>query len=289
MFDFLKEPLYKWHTRRRNQRTIAELEAHLEAHAPLLLVHQMGRAGSMTTTQSLRSSGIALPVYHTHWLHPDNIAKRLARFADVPESHHPLNVRVGRRISEELLRESTDRRKWNLVTVFREPVARNISVFFLSIEVFVENFSHRFERGELSNDALLEIFLREFPHDQPLLWFDMEMLEMFGLDVYHYPFPKHEGYQIIRTKPVDLLLIKIEDLNRCYQGAFGEFLGVDMPRLEQTHITEQDPTRSMYQDFLKNAVLPDEYLDHMYQSRFAQHFYSSEELAAFRRKWSSVQ
>ena len=129
--------------------------------------------------------------------------------------------------------------------------------------------------------------MRDFPHDQPLFWFDMEMGEMFGVDVYQTPFPQEKGYQVVRTAGVDLLLIKIEALNSCYREAFADFLGVDVPELLQTHITERDPTRAMYADFVKNAVLPEEYLDRMYASRFARHFYSPDELAAFRKKWSS--
>jgi putative capsular polysaccharide synthesis protein len=288
MLEVVKRPIYEWYTRRRGRNTIASLESHLRTHDPMLLVHQMGRAGSMTTVNSLRGAGITLPVYHTHWLHPRNVEKRLARFRDVAESGHPLNVRVGRRISDELQRVGPARRDWKLVTVFREPVARNISVFFLSIEVFVEDFARRHARGELDNAQLLSIFLREFPHDQPLVWFDMEMAEMFGVDVYRQPFPHEQGYQVLRNDRVDLLLIKVEALNACYRSAFAHFLGVNVPELAQTHVTEKDPSRPMYQDFIRDTVLPDEYLDRMYQSAFARHFYSDAELARFRRKWSTA-
>lgn len=288
MLELLKRPLYDWYTRRRGQNTVSALESDLRLGAPILLVHQMGRAGSMTAVRSLRSARLSLPVYHTHWLHPRNVEKRLAKFRDVQESRHPLNVRVGRRISEALLRDGVGRREWRLVTVFREPVARNISVFFLSIDVFVENFARRYASGELDNGKLLDIFLREFPHDQPLTWFDMEVRETFGVDVYEYPFPRERGYQVVRTEHVDLLLIKLEELNGCYRDAFAEFLSVDVPGLAQTHITERDPSRPMYKDFVRDAVLPVEYLERMYRSRFAEHFYGPEELARLWRRWSTV-
>lgn len=287
MLEFAKRHVYEWATRRKNQRTIEALESDLRSSTPLLLVHQMGRAGSMTTTRSIRSSRLAIPIYHTHWLHPRNLAKRLAKFEGVPETRHPLNVRVGRRVSEELQREGPSRREWKLVTVFREPVARNISVFFLSIDAFVEDFARRYAKGELNHESLLEIFLRDFPHDQPLVWFDMEVGEMFGVDVYQTDFPREMGYQVIRKTGVELLLIKIEELNSCYRDAFADFLDLDVPELLQTHITELDPTRHMYADFVKSAVLPQEYLDRMYQSKFAQHFYSPAELESFRKKWSA--
>lgn len=287
ILDTLKQHLYQWNTWRNNQRSIQRLESLLKTCDPILLVHQMGRAGSMTIVKSLRDAAVSLPVLHTHWLHPAHIEKRLRRIGHLPESRQPLNVRVGRRIAAELQRDGPTRRRWKLVTVFREPVARNVSVFFLSIEDFVEDFFGRCRRSELRNEQLVKTFLQKFPHQQPLEWFDFEIRDLFGIDVYDHPFPQDQGYQIIRTDHVDLLLIKLEQLNQCYRNAFRDFLGVDIPELSHTHVTEQDPTKPMYAGFLRGAVMPPDYLDRMYQSQFARHFYTASELEGFRSKWST--
>lgn len=289
MLESLKQPLYNWLTYRRGARKIAALETDLQGDKPLLLVYQMGRAGSMTTVATLREAGVDLPIYHAHWMHPDNLQKRFNRWAGVREARHPLNVRVGRRIAEHLRARGPGARDWKLVSVFREPVARNISVFFLSIDDFIKDFSRRYENRDIDNAEVLRVFMDKFPHEQPLKWFDMEMAQMYGVDVYRYPFPKEHGYQVIRQDRVDLLLLKVEELNRCYREAFSAYLGVDVPALQQVHITERDPSRPMYRDFIRDAVLPADYLDQMYESRFARHFYRDDEIAAFRRKWGSSQ
>lgn len=289
MLEKPRQLMYQWNTRRNNNHWLEKLEAHLKTSDPILVVHQMGRAGSMTTVNSLRSAGFALPVYHTHWLNVETIQKRLNNLKQRPESSHPLNIRVAHRLAEELKRDGTTRRRWKLVSIFREPVARNISVFFLSIDAFVDDFFRRYACGEVDNDQLLEVFLRDFPHDQPIDWFEKEVRQVFGIDVYEYPFPQDLGYQVIRTERVDLLLIKLERLNNCYQDAFRDFLGINVPRLEHTHITEQNPSYSMYKDFVRHAMLPSSYLERIYQSRFGQHFYGLEERQAFERKWSTAE
>jgi hypothetical protein len=192
------------------------------------------------------------------------------------------------RISAQLQREGIGRRSWKLVTVFREPIARNVSVFFLSIDAFVENFQQRYRRGELDNETLMEIFLDRFPHEQPLQWFKQEIGDVFGIDVYEQAFPEHSGYQVIRSGHVDLLLLKLEQLNDCYQDAFQDLLEIEIPGLEHTHVTELDPAKPMYTDFVRNAVFPTEYLDHMYESAFARHFYTDQEMETFRLKWSTA-
>ena len=80
--------------------------------------------------------------------------------------------------------------------------------------------------------------------------------------------------------------LKLEQLNVCHQQAFKEFLGVNIPELKNTHVTELDPSKPMYLDFVKNTVFPKGYLDRMYTSDFAQHFYSEDEISGFREKWS---
>jgi len=276
---------YEWETLRKNQQWIDSLKSHLKTKEPMLIVHQMGRAGSMTTVSSLRDAGIKSPVYHTHWLNPESLAERQRWLKDVPENKHPLNVRVAQLIAEYIQAAGTSQRPWKLVTVFREPVGRNISTFFLAIENFIDDFFPRYERGEIGFEQILDVFMKEYRHERPLEWFDEEVNKVFGLNVYEHPFPQDVGYQIIRKGNVELLLIKLEQLNDCFQQAFLEYLGVEIPNLSMTHVTEKDPAYSMYKDFIQSVPMPQDYLNRMYESRFAKHFYSQEELWALKNKW----
>lgn len=287
LLDTPRRLLHEWSTRRKNHRTIAALESQLETRDPILLVHQMGRAGSMTTVNTLRQGGLALPVFHTHTLYPETVRERLARVEQLPESRHPLNLRVSRRITAELESRGNRYRPWKLVTIFRDPVARNISEFFLSIEDYIPDFARLDHQGRLDHAQLLETFLEKFPHEQRLGWVERELETVFDLDVYGQAFARQGGFQVIRAEGVDLLILKIEHLNQSFQAAFRDFLGIEVPELAHTHITEQDPTRAMYRDFVRGAVLPSSYLDRMYDTDFAGHFYTPEEIAAFRRKWST--
>jgi hypothetical protein len=287
MYENMRKWLHTLQTRRNNTRTVEELEIQLRGAGDIILVHQMGRAGSMTTVNTLRASGVSTPVFHCHWLNQETIRQRMAWLDGKKDSLQPLNIRVSRRIAEELNTAGTGRRRWKLVSVFREPIGRNVSAFFLSIQVFVEDFFQRYPRGELSNEQLLSAFLEKFPHDEPLEWFDREVRDVFGLDVYEHEFDPDQGYRVIRHGNTDLLLIKLETLNSCYRDAFGDFLGVDVSDLKQTHVTEADPAYSMYKDFAQQLKLPRHYVDRMCQSRYMKHFYSSTERDALLRRWST--
>lgn len=285
MFDATRRWLHAWSTQRKNQKSIAALESHLRTRDPALLVHQMGRAGSMTTVNSLRAAGLMMPVFHTHWLNPTSVAQRVGWVRHLPEHRHPLNVRTSVRIAREIAQDGPQHRSWHIVSVFREPVARNLSVFFLSIETFIPGFFQRHARGAITHDEILGVFIDRFPHEQPINWFDEELRDVFGIDVYHTPFPGDSGYQIIEEAGASLLLIKVEDLDRCYRDAFKSFLGIDIPALKQTHVTAQDPSYSMYRDFMAHVKLPVDYVERLYDSQFARHFYSEQERASLRARW----
>jgi hypothetical protein len=285
-FPKAKQLAHEWATRRKNQQWIASLENHLKTADPILVVHQMGRAGSMTTVNTLRDAGVSVPVYHTHWLNPVSIAERLAWLKGVPEKRQPLNLRVARRIADELQKGGTTRRSWKLVSIFREPVGRNVSTFFLAIDRFFDDFFRRYESGEIGIDQVRDTFLKTFGQGRVLEWLDKEIGDVFGIDVYERDFPHDAGYQIFRKGNVDLLLIKLERLNDCFQAAFEDFLDTRIPNLVLTHITEKDPSYSMYKEFLRQVVMPPDYLEQMYSSRFARHFYRPEEIQGLMEKWS---
>ena len=57
-------------------------------------------------------------------------------------------------------------------------------------------------------------------------WFNVELKEPLGLDIYQYEFDKMRGYQIIEKDNIELLLIKLEKLDECSE-VIGRFVGKD--------------------------------------------------------------
>ena len=55
----------------------------------------------------------------------------------------------------------------------------------------------------------------------------------------------------------------------------------------ESNTAEDKSYADLYKAFRRELRLPDAYLDRVYGSRSAHHFYSPAELVAFRRKWSA--
>ena len=183
-----------------------------------------------------------------------------------------------------------------IVTLVREPVSRNVSAFFDLLEVNNAGSGerHTVKSGygfevvvDAKNPQELEaLFLEKFDHETPLVFFDREFKGELGIDVFSGEFPTSKGYQIIENEKAQVLLLRLEDLNKCGPGAFKEFLDIDGFSIVKANVGNEKPYNNIYRNFLNTAVLPQSYLDEMYNSKYTRHFYSSKEISRFRAKWN---
>ena len=67
------------------------------------------------------------------------------------------------------------------------------------------------------------------------------------------------------------------------------FLGIRKARLLLANTSEQKWYASLLDDFLDEVDIPGSYLDEMYGSEYARHFYRPTELAVFRSRWNTRQ
>lgn len=284
---FTAKSFYKFSSRLQSRRI----------EKPPVILYQMGKVGSSTIKKSLQAADGDLLVCQIHYLTDNflktNERKYRQRFRDFPPAtpeHHWLS-----QILRKQLDRNFDGRKWKIVTLVREPVARNISAFFENLIVTDLNSGTKFKvksfydfeltvTGE-NFEKLFELFLAKYDHETPLEYFDREFKGMLNFDIYASAFPKSKGYQIYEDERFDVLLIRLEDLNNCARTAFKEFLDMENFNLSAQNIGSRKSYNAIYKSFLKNVNLPLAYLDQMYRSKYAQHFYTPEEIENYRKKW----
>jgi hypothetical protein len=253
-----------------------------------IFVYQMGKVGSKTVVKTLNALRMNHPIYHVHRLTDEGIeiTKRrdLAKHRAYPGKHYWMS---------KLLRDQLDKISNEdgslIITLTREPVARNLSAFFHSIKYWCPNIETKLEGTNKLDlfEWVANTFLEKYYHDDPLIWFDNELQPVFGLDVYSEQFPHSEGYQIIHENNIKLLIIRLEDLDRCYRKAFSSFLNLDNEdiNLIVSNTASQRSHDQLYEEFLDWLILPDCYLEKLYSSKYVKHFYSDEEIDVFRARW----
>jgi len=253
-----------------------------------VLVYQMGKVGSSSLAATVRNlvsqnSG----VYHVHHLTDKGLDEMRSRSVVAGRAYPGPGYWQGKYVKWQMTQQPKHR--WRVITLTRDPVARNLSAFFQSLSLWAPNAIERFAAGEreILFEQLLQIFLRDYPHQKPHMWFERELEAVFGVDIYDFEFDQSSGYNIYDWGNVSLLVMRLENLSRCYRPALAVFFDKDTSDLVLVRMNEaaQKEYHLCYRAFLDWLILPEDYLQEQYSSRYAQHFYSEEERKRFSRKW----
>lgn len=256
-----------------------------------VVIYQMGKVGSSTVKHSLDKLGLPMNLYHVHALTKERIdwLENQFQYASSIKEKPVIHDHV---IESIFLRELIDQNKhlnWKIITLIRDPIARNISTFFQSLDIFFPEWEkdHNNKQNRLEDyvEEMIELFLQESNHELPLIWFDSFLKPVFDIDVYAKKFPAEQGYDYYSRKNVELVLIRLEDINDCAETAINEFLSIDSFTLEKANISSEKDYSEAYSKFKKLIKLPNEYINEMYSSRFTQHFYTQGEIDKMKARW----
>jgi hypothetical protein len=266
---YLKQIFYK-PVKRVKKRVVRALqllrdklffERYLKNNIPVL-VYQMGKVASSSVTQSLRRyySGVVLQAHYFNPNHKDWKVRRLYRW--VMAGVMPLNV----------------------ISLTRDPIGRNVSAFFQNFE---KHTGVPYHKANYSLEELKAIFLEKFPTRRPGQWFDRNIKENFGIDVYVNSFPKC-GYATYDLKNIRLLVMRSElnDNEKVY--VIRDFLNLNEFQLVNRNISAQKEYASAYEDFKRKVKLPLDYIDEICESKYFNHFYEQDLINVVRKKWSEI-
>jgi hypothetical protein len=222
-----------------------------------ILIYQMGKVGSITILKTLIQLGYR--PYHAHRIWADG---EFGLGHTLKQKQHILN-----------------QKSIKAITLVREPIARNLSAFFHQHSSYWGKDSYSFEVAKHK-------FMNLYDHDIPNRYFDEEIKPLLGIDIFAEPFNKSAGFQIYKRLNsdhlIELLLLRLEDLDKIGGRAFKQFLGVENIKFE-TH--NQNKTKE-YKDFLKKIKLPEDFINKIYSGKLATYFYTEQELNSFKYRWT---
>jgi hypothetical protein len=178
-----------------------------------------------------------------------------------------------------------EKKELNVITLIREPISRNISAFFSNFE---RDVGVPFAQSKFTTTQLKDIFLSCDTggnyHFWILDWFDKNIKNILGIDVFAYPFPQN-GYAIYKKQNIRLLIMKLETPDDLKVEAIKEFLGLKEFCLFKFHTADQQEYADAYKDFKTKIKLPADYVEKMTVSELVNHFYSEDEIQTMINKW----
>ncbi len=249
---------------------------------PIVLIHQMGKVGSLSIYHSLKADYChQFDIYHTHFLnalyalesdtqrrdHDWQIYRQNQGSGLLPSDFYDIT-----RIHNQLLVKTKQPLK--IITMVRDPISRNISAYFQNLH-WIWGMSNAYQ--EKSIPELAEGFWSQANHDFPLEWLDREIQDVVGLDVYAQPFPHDSAIQKLTDGNHNLLIIHTNASDQVKNQALQQFLEIEHFEVKRLHVSEKKEYGAVYKKFLSEVKIPEWYIDKMFNSRFARHFFSEEE------------
>ncbi|MCF8261485.1 MAG: putative capsular polysaccharide synthesis family protein [Melioribacteraceae bacterium] len=225
---------------------------------PPILIYQMGKVGSTSLYETL-----------SHYL-PNTIEH--AHSPSMVNNYELKNVAIRKALSMPI----------NIISPIREPVSRNLSAFFHNFKKII---GVDFSSKEWTYEEVRELYLKRYGHHKGIGWFDKELKPISGIDVYSEQFPKKEKWKVYKKGKTRILVYRLDLEKQKQLELISEFLGINIPEWKMSNVAEEKDYGEFYINFCKQLSLPKEYLDYIYSSKLATHFWTKEELESEKRRW----
>ena len=259
----------------------------------MTILYQMGKVGSTSVHDALIASELDSPVHKVHFLSDTGLAhsekfhqKTLKNNAHWTTPYLDTTHHVRKRIASE------PELKLNIVTLVREPVRRELSEFFQYVDALHPELVD--QDGNLNTQRALRVIQARFmfyneANNYTCRWFDTEVKEHFGLDVFAHPFDCERGYSLIEQGNIRLLVLRMEDIDRSLNSALRQLLGPaykDWDSTARANTAKDKQSGSHYGELVNTIKLRGSTCQKVYASTYASHFYSDKERADLIAQWS---
>lgn len=236
----------------------------------------MGKVASSSIYHALKSRDDCF-AFHTHLLSKDKFTRRRTKSKDrlfAPDKR----LRTSKLLSEHIIEP---KHPVKIITLVRDPFARNISAFFENEPATKASYSDK--NQFVSN--LMKQFLSESTHKVPINWYIKEFKSALGVDIYSHRFDTDKKWAHFREANYDILTLRTELDDRTKNIVVSNFLGVDDLRIGRSNQTENKGINPVYQAFKERVRFPEMIAEPLLDSQYCQHFFTAEERDAMRQNW----
>ncbi len=199
------------------------------------------------------------------------------------------------------LKSLTNEKRIKVISAVREPIAQNISLFF-EINFYFVNQRKSWEGGgdvqalyddwidshmsgnrDAADARTYANYLLHYGFIQ--YFFENQLNKLVGTDVYAYPFDKQKGYSVIKNGNMEIFIYQLEKLNGL-TDELGDFLDIEDFKLQNDNVASEKWYYGAYRQAMDELKFSRKYFDYSYESKYVNHFYSAEDIARFKEKWS---
>lgn len=184
-----------------------------------------------------------------------------------------------------------DSKKLKLTVAIRDPLSRDISGIFQSLEdgricinrnIKFEDYYSFLENQNAQH--IVDKMLANFPKKKSTTCNFFETFKRNCVDVLNHPFDQKKGYTIIQTEKYDIFFYQLEKLNDLVPE-LSDWVGVPFTKLVNANEASSKWIASSYQKAQKELKFSQEYFDACYNDPYVQHCYSESDIEKFKDRW----
>jgi len=243
-----------------------------------VLIYTRGKVGSRTIAESIAAPGLDIHVLSTHSLSLKRISEIDAYWISQTGKPHPETI-FNKLLRKKVLRAIETGKKLHVITAVRDGISTHLSGFFhnartLHPEIYIDDASIDVDKAMQMLTHRLSI--GEAIRDDFSNWFDAEIKDVFGVDVFDYPFDRERGFAIIDHPKIKLLILRTDRLGDVLTDALYQFMGVRIIQ-KNANTAKNKAYGAAYGEMKNKLVLPEALCQKIYSNRFSRHFFSERE------------
>jgi hypothetical protein len=223
----------------------------------LLLVYTMGKVASTTISESLTASRIDCHDIHT--LRKESLILQLKKNVEnntIPHNH------IGRSIN--IYRDFQSSKKIKIITCVRDSFSRNISAIFQNLP-----------KTDYTLTKLQKI-IQGYPPDAPGSWLSNEFQKTTGINIIEKDFSIAKKYDLFTDGRYEVLVMRTDLSNDTKQELVSNFVGEKITLINKNE-AQNKWYKELYENFLRNGCLSEEWILKCIKSNYMDKFYSKEE------------
>ncbi len=246
-------------------------------HSPIL-VFTMAKVGSLSVYFSLKKWTTRPSIFHIHSLNEEEVREGVQLCFEnnmYPGSKSPVFL-----INRKIIKKG---KPYKIICLFRDPLERNISAFF---EVFELHTGEKTAEFTGDFEKMKQLFYEKLNHTFPLNWFEKQFFEATDINVFDYNYNKEKGYQLLKKGHIEVLLINSNVTDPIKEKLICDFCDLKTFNLKNRNVSSTKEYAEYYKEFKYNIKFSKEYLNELYDSNYAKHFFTEKHIENQKEKWS---
>ena len=236
-----------------------------------ILILTPGKVGSSSVYTSYKKIlSDSYEIYHIHKISEKGIYNAYFKHLNSDKGYIPIHLYYSNFIRRSL---NLNDENIKIVVLIREPISRLVSGFFQNIDFYSKSLEDNNLKININKSIQkLNKIIRETKADDLDSWFHEEIFLPFGIDLLDENFLQ---YKIIKNRNIEILMIKMEQLNKCFNEASQKFLNENLNfKLVNKNISKNKYYKDEYHKIKANLKIDKKTMDKIKNSRYVKTFYS---------------